>query len=277
MQENYKILVVDDDMRLRALLERYLTEQGFQVRSVANAEQMDRLLTRESFHLMVLDLMLPGEDGLSICRRLRSQSNPMPIIMVTAKGEEVDRIVGLEIGADDYIPKPFNPRELLARIRAVLRRQANELPGAPSQEEAVIAFGKFKLNLGTREMFREDEPMPLTSGEFAVLKALVSHPREPLSRDKLITAPWNVQSTCRFRACAAWWKKIPRIRAISRPSGVWATSLCRTAVKHEATALLAPQLLCPHPAADRYPAVCQPGNDVSGGAELRYSSQPAAV
>ncbi len=146
MQENYKILVVDDDMRLRALLERYLTEQGFQVRSVANAEQMDRLLTRESFHLMVLDLMLPGEDGLSICRRLRSQSNPMPIIMVTAKGEEVDRIVGLEIGADDYIPKPFNPRELLARIRAVLRRQANELPGAPSQEEAVIAFGKFKLN-----------------------------------------------------------------------------------------------------------------------------------
>jgi two-component system phosphate regulon response regulator OmpR len=186
MQENHKILVVDDDMRLRALLERYLTEQGFQVRSVANAEQMDRLLTRESFHLMVLDLMLPGEDGLSICRRLRSQSNPMPIIMVTAKGEEVDRIVGLEIGADDYIPKPFNPRELLARIRAVLRRQANELPGAPSQEEAIIAFGKFKLNLGTREMFREDEPMPLTSGEFAVLKALVSHPREPLSRDKLM-------------------------------------------------------------------------------------------
>ena len=110
MQENYKILVVDDDMRLRALLERYLTEQGFQVRSVANAEQMDRLLTRESFHLMVLDLMLPGEDGLSICRRLRSQSNPMPIIMVTAKGEEVDRIVGLEIGADDYVTKPYSFR-----------------------------------------------------------------------------------------------------------------------------------------------------------------------
>nr|WP_282551012.1 response regulator [Providencia rettgeri] len=117
-------------MRLRALLERYLTEQGFQVRSAANAEQMDRILTRESIHLIVLDLMLPGEDGLSICRRLRSQNNPIPIIMVTAKGEEVDRIVGLEIGADDYIPKPFNPRELLARIRAVLRRQANELPGA---------------------------------------------------------------------------------------------------------------------------------------------------
>ncbi len=140
MQENYKILVVDDDMRLRALLERYLTEQGFGVRSVANAEQMDRLLTRESFHLMVLDLMLPGEDGLSICRRLRSQSNPMPIIMVTAKGEEVDRIVGLEIGADDYIPKPFNPRELLARIRAVLRRQGERAAG-----RAVAGRGGYRL------------------------------------------------------------------------------------------------------------------------------------
>ncbi|MCL7653529.1 response regulator, partial [Klebsiella pneumoniae] len=164
MQENYKILVVDDDMRLRALLERYLTEQGFQVRSVANAEQMDRLLTRESFHLMVLDLMLPGEDGLSICRRLRSQSNPMPIIMVTAKGEEVDRIVGLEIGADDYIPKPFNPRELLARIRAVLRRQANELPGAPSQEEAGYVLWLFQMELGCPRRFSGEETGALFRG-----------------------------------------------------------------------------------------------------------------
>lgn len=284
MQENYKILVVDDDMRLRALLERYLTEQGFQVRSVANAEQMDRLLTRESFHLMVLDLMLPGEDGLSICRRLRSQSNPMPIIMVTAKGEEVDRIVGLEIGADDYIPKPFNPRELLARIRAVLRRQANELPGAPSQEEAVIAFGKFKLNLGTREMFREDEPMPLTSGEFAVLKALVSHPREPLSRDKLMnlargrsTRRWSVPSTYKSPACVAWWKKIRRIRATSRPFGDWATSSCRTVLRHEARAFFAAKLICPHPVTNRHPAVRQPGDDLSGGAEFRDPAEPAAV
>lgn len=186
MQENHKILVIDDDKRLRALLERYLTEQGFQVRGVANAEQMDRLLARESFHLLVLDLMLPGEDGLSICRRLHNQNNPIPIIMVTAKGEDVDRVVGLEIGADDYMPKPFNPRELLARIRAVLRRQTNELPGAPSQEEAIISFGQFKLNLGTREMFRDGDLMSLTSGEFAVLKALVSHPRGPMSRDKLM-------------------------------------------------------------------------------------------
>lgn len=187
MQENYKILVVDDDMRLRALLERYLNEQGFQMRSVANAEQMDRVMARESFHLIVLDLMLPGEDGLSICRRLRQVNNPIPILMLTAKGDEIDRIVGLEVGADDYLPKPFNPRELLARIRAVLRRLTVELPGAPSTEEKLVRFGQFRLNLGTREMFKNDVPLILTSGEFAVLKALVTNAREPLSRDKLMS------------------------------------------------------------------------------------------
>ncbi|NRN27763.1 two-component system response regulator OmpR [Photorhabdus heterorhabditis subsp. aluminescens] len=186
MQEGNKILVVDDDMRLRMLLERYLTEQGFQVLSAANAEQMDRLLTRESISLIVLDLMLPGEDGLSVCQRLRNQNNPVPIIMVTARGEEVDRIVGLEIGADDYIPKPFNPRELLARIRAVLRRQANKLLGVPTEDDPIINFGKFSLNLSTREMFQGDEHIPLTSGEFAVLKVLVSSPGVPLSRNKLM-------------------------------------------------------------------------------------------
>ncbi|KAB2824854.1 two-component system response regulator OmpR [Aliivibrio sp. S4TY2] len=186
MQENHKILVVDDDARLRSLLERYLSEQGFQVRSVANSEQMDRLLARETFHLMVLDLMLPGEDGLSICRRLRSANNMLPILMLTAKGDEIDRIVGLEVGADDYLPKPFNPRELLARIRAVLRRQVIEAPGAPSAEDKMVEFGEFRLNLGTREMFRNEEPMPLTSGEFAVLKSLVTNMREPMSRDKLM-------------------------------------------------------------------------------------------
>ncbi|MEM0910881.1 MAG: two-component system response regulator OmpR [Pseudomonadota bacterium] len=185
-QETTKILVVDDDMRLRSLLERYLQEQGFNVRSVANSEQMDRLLARENFHLLVLDLMLPDEDGLSICRRLRQQENEIPIVMLTAKGDEVDRIIGLEMGADDYLPKPFNPRELLARIKAVLRRKTSEAPGAPSQAEQTVKFGKFSLNLATREMLNEDQPMSLTSGEFAVLKSLVTHPREPLSRDKLM-------------------------------------------------------------------------------------------
>ncbi|WP_028771916.1 two-component system response regulator OmpR [Shewanella waksmanii] len=185
-QETSKILVVDDDMRLRSLLERYLVEQGYQVRSAANAEQMDRLLERENFHLLVLDLMLPGEDGLSICRRLRQNDNAIPIVMLTAKGDEVDRIIGLELGADDYLPKPFNPRELLARIKAVMRRQAPEVPGAPTQQEEQIEFGEFSLNLATREMYHGDESIALTSGEFAVLKVLVSHPREPLSRDKLM-------------------------------------------------------------------------------------------
>ncbi len=185
-QETPKILVIDDDMRLRALLERYLVEQGFVVRSAANAEQMDRLLERENFHLLVLDLMLPGEDGLSICRRLRQDGNNVPIVMLTAKGDEVDRIIGLELGADDYMPKPFNPRELLARIKAVLRRKVTEAPGAPSLEENVISFGEYQLNLATREMTKGDLNMPLTSGEFAVLKALITHPREPLSRDKLM-------------------------------------------------------------------------------------------
>ncbi|WP_370166504.1 two-component system response regulator OmpR [Marisediminitalea sp.] len=185
-QETSKILVVDDDMRLRSLLERYLVEQGFQVRSAVNSEQMDRLLERENFHLMVLDLMLPGEDGLSICRRLRQAESKMPIIMLTAKGDEVDRIIGLEMGADDYLPKPFNPRELLARARAVLRRQTVEAPGAPSLEEQIVEFGEYRLNLATREMTADGKPLSLTSGEFAVLKSLVTHPREPLSRDKLM-------------------------------------------------------------------------------------------
>ncbi|MBF2965465.1 response regulator, partial [Pseudomonas aeruginosa] len=128
LAEGEKILVVDDDARLRRLLERFLDEQGYRVRAVENTEQMDRLLSRELFQLVVLDLMLPGEDGLTACRRLREQNNQVPIIMLTAKGDEGSRIQGLELGADDYLAKPFNPRELLARIKAVLRRQAPLVP-----------------------------------------------------------------------------------------------------------------------------------------------------
>lgn len=181
-----RILIVDDDVRLRALLERYLSDQGFQVRAVADSVQMDRVLLRETFHLIVLDLMLPGENGIAICERLREKNNQIPIIMLTAKGDEADRIAGLEVGADDYMPKPFNPRELLARIKAVLRRQVREAPGAPSGDDQVVEFGGFWFNLGTRELQQGDEVINLTSGEFAVLKALVNHPREPLSRDKLM-------------------------------------------------------------------------------------------
>jgi len=185
--EKQRIVVVDDDRRLRELLTRYLSEQGFSVKAVENAEAMDRALARERFDLVVLDLMMPGEDGLSACRRLRGTANPIPIIMLTAKGDDVDRIVGLEMGADDYLPKPFNPRELVARIRAVLRRRpAAALPGAPSTDEQIASFGAISLDLGTRTMTRDGVPVTLTTGEFALLKVLVTHPRQPLTRDKLM-------------------------------------------------------------------------------------------
>ncbi|MDG1579691.1 two-component system response regulator OmpR [Pseudomonas sp. GOM6] len=184
--EGEKILIVDDDPGLRRLLERFLSEQGYRVRAVENVEQMDRLLSRELFQLLVLDLMLPGEDGLSACRRLREANNQMPIIMLTAKGDEASRIQGLEGGADDYLAKPFNPRELLARIKAVLRRQAPVVPGAPGSEDATVSFGDYELSLATRELKKGDELHMLTTGEFAVLKALVQHAREPLTRDKLM-------------------------------------------------------------------------------------------
>ena len=182
-----KILVVDDDKRLRDLLQRYLGEQGFTVKIAENAEMMDKALTRESFDLIVLDLMLPGEDGLSICRRLRTDESQLAIIMLTAKGDEIDRIVGLEMGADDYLPKPFNPRELVARIQAVLRRRVAAIPGAPTGEGKIIAFGNVEVDLATRTLKRNGEPQSLTTGEFAVLKALLEHPRQPLSRDRLMT------------------------------------------------------------------------------------------
>ncbi len=182
-----QILVVDDDTRLRSLLTRYLSEQGFNVQTAADSQQMDKLRKREHFDLLVLDLMMPGEDGLSICRRLRGAGDTVPIIMLTAKGEEVDRIVGLEMGADDYLPKPFNPRELLARIHAVLRRQKTEIPGAPLKEKTHISFGDVVVNLNTRTVTKKDEVITLTTGEYSLLKVLLQHPNEPLSRDKLMT------------------------------------------------------------------------------------------
>ena len=182
-----RILVVDDDMRLRDLLLRYLSEQGFVVDAAQDAASMDRMLSGKSYELIVLDLMLPGEDGLSICRRLRAAKNDVPIIMLTAKGDDVERIIGLEMGADDYLPKPFNPRELVARIQAVLRRRAPAPPaGAPSDTEGTIDFGSFTLNLATRRLINGANEIALTTGEFSLLKILAMHPREPLSRDKLM-------------------------------------------------------------------------------------------
>ena len=179
------LLVVDDDAELRVLLQDYLRQAGFRVTAVADGRQMQRALEAAPFDLVILDIMLPGEDGLSLCRKLRAESR-IPILMLTARGDEVDRIVGLEMGADDYLPKPFNPRELLARIHAVLRRRpAQEAPGAPAKEAQTVTFGPFEFDLALRRLSKDGEPIALTTGEFSMLKALVRHPRQPLSRDKL--------------------------------------------------------------------------------------------
>src|SRR5450830_302564 len=159
--EGEKILIVDDDPGLSSLLERFFNSKGYRARAVPNTEQMDRLLGREVFNLVVLDLMLPGEDGLTACKRLRGANNQIPIIMLTAKGDELSRIKGLELGADDYLAKPFNPDES-------------------------VTFGDYELSLATRELKRGDEVHMLTTGEFAVLKALVMNARQPLTRDKLM-------------------------------------------------------------------------------------------
>ena len=182
-----RILVVDDDARLRDLLNRYLSEQGFAVRAVHDAVEMNRTIARERYDLMILDLMLPGEDGLSVCRRLRGGGEKLPIIMLTAKGDDVDRIVGLELGAGDPPPKPFNPRERVARLQAVLRRRPPAgPPGAPATEPRIVEFGVFRFNLAARSLTKNGADVPLTTGEFALLKVLVQHPRAPLSRDKLM-------------------------------------------------------------------------------------------
>ncbi|OGI43094.1 MAG: two-component system response regulator OmpR [Candidatus Muproteobacteria bacterium RBG_16_64_11] len=176
------LLVVDDDPRLRELLARYLGEQGFRVSAVADGAAMDALLARARPDLVILDLMLPGEDGLSIARRLRARDNT-PIIILSARGEDVDRIVGLEVGADDYLPKPFNPRELLARIRAVLRRPAT---ASPATTDGIHRFGPFTLDVTRHTLVRDGQEISLTAGEFALLRVLAGHPNRVLTRDQLI-------------------------------------------------------------------------------------------
>ncbi|MES2609239.1 MAG: two-component system response regulator OmpR [Pseudomonadota bacterium] len=189
-----RILVADDEPDLRALLQRYLSDQGYAVRTVAGAGPLDALLARERFDVLVLDVMMPGEDGLSICRRLRAQGETIPILMLTARGDPVDRIIGLEMGADDYLPKPFNPRELLARLQAMVRRQ--RMLGAhtgPLQAGAgaSVRFGAFELFLQERRLARDGQHVPLTSGEFALLQALAQQPRRPLGRDRLMALAYG--------------------------------------------------------------------------------------
>ncbi len=180
------LLIVDDDARLRELLVRYLEEHQFRVRAAANLAGMRRALVEVHVDLIVLDLMLPDGDGMEACRRLRGEGRTTPVLMLTAKGDEVDRIVGLEIGADDYLPKPCAPRELLARIRAILRRAPATPGAAPRPQAERTLFGPFSFDPSTRTLIRDGDAMKLTSGEFAVLAALVAQPGRPLSRDQLM-------------------------------------------------------------------------------------------
>jgi two-component system phosphate regulon response regulator OmpR len=184
-----RILVVDDDSALRDLLQEYLSREGFEVAGVEDGEAMDAWLAEQEPGLVILDLMLPGEDGLTLARRLRTRTQ-VPIIMLSARGDDIDRIVGLEVGADDYMPKPFNPRELLARIRAVLRRRAppdsEEDLEQETEDGAVFTFGPYRMDLNLRELRRDGEPVVLTSGEFDLLRLLVEHRDRVLDRDRIL-------------------------------------------------------------------------------------------
>jgi two-component system, OmpR family, response regulator len=180
------LLIVDDDREIRDLLSRFLVKHGYRVDTAADGRNMDKLLESGRFDLIVLDIMLPGEDGLSLCRRLRATSR-IPIIMLTALSEETERIIGLEMGADDYLTKPFNPRELLARVKAVLRRTGTR-PSTPSNPAgSIFAFGGWRLDVARRELTAPDGVrVELTAGEFDLLLAFVEHPRRVLTREQLL-------------------------------------------------------------------------------------------
>jgi two-component system OmpR family response regulator len=180
------VLIVDDDSEIRDLLSRFLSKHDFRVTTAKDGREMDKALKDWAIDLIVLDLMLPGEDGLALCRRIRADS-VIPIIMLTAMGEDVDRIIGLEVGADDYIAKPFNPRELAARIKAVLRRMTSPpVATAADVGAAKLKFGDFELEQSTRTLRRGIENVALTAGEYDLLIAFVEHPRRVLNRDQLL-------------------------------------------------------------------------------------------
>lgn len=184
--DNRKLLVVDDDPGLRELLQAYLTSQGYEVSAVEDGVAMEQFLLQQTVNLVILDLMLPGEDGLSLARKLRARGN-LPIIMLSARGEDVDRIIGLEVGADDYLAKPFNPRELLARIRAVLRRHdENELKTGAEEPVLQHRFGPFQLDLNSRSLLKDGAEISLTAAEFNLLRIFIEHPNRVLNRDLLM-------------------------------------------------------------------------------------------
>ncbi len=184
-EEKIKILIVDDDIPMCDLLCQYLDKQGFSVAAVEDGKSMDDYLSRGNVDLIILDLMLPGENGLSILKRLNSQTQ-IPVIMLSASGEDVDRIIGLEIGADDYLAKPFNPRELLARTRSVLRRHPPQKNNHIEDKSSCYIFGPYEFNTINQSLQYNGEPVALTTGELSLLAIFIENPNQVLSRDTLL-------------------------------------------------------------------------------------------
>lgn len=181
------LLIVDDDREIRHLLTEYLSQNGYRVTAVGDGKDMRRALEGNRIDLVVLDLMLPGEDGLTLCRQLRTRSLSLPVLMLTARGDEVDRIVGLEMGADDYLAKPFNPRELLARIKSILRRAHALPPNLEPVEARAYRFAGWTLDVATRSVHAPDGlVVPLSGAEYRLLRVLLDHPQVVLARDQLL-------------------------------------------------------------------------------------------
>ena len=177
------IVLVDDDSGIRDLTAKYLTDQGLSTITADSGKSLDLVLKNNDISLIVLDLMMPDESGLNICQRLRVNEITIPIIMLTAKGDEVDRIVGLEMGADDYLPKPFNPRELLARITAILRRQDT---ARVVSKNKIVRFGDYVFNIEQRSLHKKNIEISITTGEYDLLKVFAERPMQPLSRDQIM-------------------------------------------------------------------------------------------
>ncbi|MCB1449234.1 MAG: response regulator [Nitratireductor sp.] len=192
-----RIVVVDDDPELRALLRRYLSGHGFEVREADSGRSLDRELLRSPADAVVLDLMIPGEDGLAICRRIRAAGDMTPILMLTARGDPIDRIIGLETGADDYLAKPFEPRELVARLVAVLRRTQSNVPSLSNQ---TVCAGSVHIDLSSMTVRRDGSELKLTSREFALLAALAKSGGRPLSRAQLIERAFGREADVSDRA-----------------------------------------------------------------------------
>ena len=184
MAENKpNIALVDDDPKILELTAKYLTDQNLNVFIADSGSALDKIIDANDIDLIVLDLMMPEESGLNICQRLRVNNVEIPIIMLTAKGDEVDRIVGLEMGADDYLPKPFNPRELLARVNAILRRQQQS---SIQNTKDIFEFGNFSFDISNRSLHKNGQEIQITAGEYDLLRVFAERPKQPLSRDQIM-------------------------------------------------------------------------------------------